>query len=44
MLANWRTACENDPALSSTASLTREEFNNKVPFLLNELLYYTELA
>jgi signal transduction histidine kinase len=37
MLANWRTACESDPALGTTASLTREEFNNKVPFLLNEL-------
>jgi signal transduction histidine kinase len=35
ILANWRTACESDPRLSSIASLTREEFNNKVPFMLN---------
>jgi signal transduction histidine kinase len=37
ILNKWRTSCESDPALSTTASLTREEFNNKVPFMLNEL-------
>jgi signal transduction histidine kinase len=35
ILNNWRTACQNDPACNSIASLSREEFNNKVPFMLN---------
>ncbi|MFD2934657.1 sensor histidine kinase [Spirosoma flavum] len=37
MLAIWRTTCESDPNLNSAAGLTREEFNNRVPFMLNEL-------
>jgi signal transduction histidine kinase len=35
LLNNWRTACETDPALKGVSSLSREEFNNKVPFMLN---------
>lgn len=35
LLNNWRTACEADPALKGVSSLSREEFNNRVPFLLN---------
>ncbi|SFD44203.1 sensor histidine kinase [Spirosoma endophyticum] len=37
LLANWRTACETDHTLKIVASLSREEFNNKVPFMLNVL-------
>ncbi|GAB3507115.1 hypothetical protein GCM10027341_41130 [Spirosoma knui] len=37
VLNNWRAACESDPDLKNAASLSREEFNNKVPFMLNEL-------
>ncbi|GAB3047239.1 sensor histidine kinase [Spirosoma pulveris] len=37
ILNKWRTTCENDPSLNSTVSLSREEFNNKTPFMLNEL-------
>ncbi|AUD03445.1 hypothetical protein [Spirosoma pollinicola] len=37
LLNNWRTACETDPALKGVKSLSREEFNNKVPFMLNML-------
>ncbi|MFC5410266.1 sensor histidine kinase [Larkinella bovis] len=36
-LNNWRTSCENDPVCNTVANLSREEFNNKVPFMLNEL-------
>ena len=36
VLNNWRTACQTDPAFNTTAGLSREEFNNKVPFMLNE--------
>ncbi|WP_138993435.1 sensor histidine kinase [Larkinella sp. C7] len=35
ILNTWRTACQNDPACNTIASLSREEFNNKVPFILN---------
>jgi signal transduction histidine kinase len=35
LLNNWRTACETDLALKIVASLSQEEFNNHVPFLLN---------
>jgi signal transduction histidine kinase len=35
LLANWRTVCEEDPTLKGGKSLSREEFNNKVPFMLN---------
>jgi signal transduction histidine kinase len=37
ILNNWRTACQSDPAFNTTASLSREEFNNKAPRMLNEL-------
>jgi signal transduction histidine kinase len=37
ILANWRTACENDPTLSTVSTLSREEFNNLIPILLNIL-------
>ncbi|MGA0555301.1 sensor histidine kinase [Larkinella sp. VNQ87] len=37
LLNNWRTACEQDPTCHAASSLSREEFNNKVPFMLNEL-------
>ena len=37
LLNNWRTACEADPSLKVVASLSREEFNNRVPFMLNRL-------
>ena len=37
LLNNWRTACESDPTLKGVANLSREEFNNKVPFMLNVL-------
>ncbi|GAA4402881.1 hypothetical protein GCM10023187_18440 [Nibrella viscosa] len=37
LLNNWRTICEKDPALQNTPSLSREEFNNKVPYMLNVL-------
>ncbi len=37
VLHSWRTRCGSDPSLRTTASLSREEFNNKVPFLLNVL-------
>ena len=34
MLNNWRTACEADPALPSVSMLSREEFNNLMPLIL----------
>ncbi len=37
LLNDWRTDCETDPALKGVKSLSREEFNNKVPFLLHVL-------
>ncbi|GAB4039095.1 sensor histidine kinase [Spirosoma gilvum] len=37
LLNNWRTVCENDSSLKGVKSLSREEFNNKVPFMLNVL-------
>ena len=37
ILNTWRTSCQTDPTLNTTAGLSREEFNNKVPFMLNEL-------
>ncbi|WP_185731564.1 sensor histidine kinase [Larkinella rosea] len=35
ILNNWRSACQTDPEGNTVASLSREEFNNKVPFMLN---------
>lgn len=37
ILSNWRIACESDPALSTGSTLSREEFNNLIPILLNIL-------
>jgi signal transduction histidine kinase len=37
ILNNWRTKCESSPSLSGVASLNREEFNNRTPFMLNIL-------
>ena len=37
ILQNWRTACEEDPALIKISSLSREEFNNLLPVILNIL-------
>ncbi|RRB07644.1 RsbRD N-terminal domain-containing protein [Larkinella rosea] len=37
LLANWRIACEADPGLKSVNRLSREDFVNKVPFMLNVL-------
>jgi signal transduction histidine kinase len=37
ILSNWRTACETDPTLSTVSTLSREEFNNLIPTLLNIL-------
>ena len=37
ILDKWRTVCEQDPALGHVAALSREEFNNLVPVLLNIL-------
>ncbi|GAB3343085.1 hypothetical protein GCM10027299_58500 [Larkinella ripae] len=36
LLNIWRTTCEGDPACNAVANLNREEFNNKVPVMLNE--------
>ena len=37
ILNNWRTICENDSRLNSASTLSREEFNDLVPVLLNIL-------
>ncbi len=37
LLNNWRTACEGDPALRKIAVLSREEFNNLIPIILDSL-------
>lgn len=37
ILANWRTACESDSSLHTPMALSREEFNDKVPVMLNLL-------
>jgi signal transduction histidine kinase len=37
ILANWRSACEADPALHTPTALSREEFNDNVPLLLKGL-------
>lgn len=37
LLNNWRTVCDAEPALKIVVNLSREEFNNKVPFMLNML-------
>lgn len=35
ILTNWHTICENDNSLSGVAGLTREEFTDQIPALLN---------
>lgn len=40
LLHNWRTTCEKTPGLQNTPRLSREEFNNKVPYMLNVLEQY----
>lgn len=37
ILNNWRTACQADPTLSKGLSLSREEFNNLLPLILDIL-------
>ena len=37
LLNNWRTACEADPSLPKIAVLSREEFNNIIPIILDTL-------
>ena len=37
LLNNWRNTCENDPALSKTALLSREDFNDTIPTILSIL-------
>ena len=37
ILNNWRTACQADPTLSKGLSLSREEFNNLLPLVLDIL-------
>lgn len=37
ILNNWRMACENDESLSSVSALTRQEFNNLMPVILDIL-------
>ena len=37
ILNNWRTVCQADPTLSKGLSLSREEFNNLLPLVLDIL-------
>ena len=37
VLNNWRTVCQADPSLSKGLSLSREEFNNLLPLILDIL-------
>jgi len=37
ILSTWHLTCENDPALPTGASLTKEEFYDHIPELLNAL-------
>lgn len=37
ILNNWRNACLTDSVLKTGADLSRQEFNNRVPFILNVL-------
>ena len=37
ILNNWRTICEQDPALGKVSLLNREEFNNLIPIILDIL-------
>lgn len=35
ILNMWRSACQTDPTLTHAAGLSREEFNNEIPIMLN---------
>ncbi|GAB3939723.1 hypothetical protein GCM10028805_00560 [Spirosoma harenae] len=37
LLNNWRAACSSDPALKKISVLSREEFNNLMPIILDAL-------
>lgn len=37
ILNQWRLACDQDPSLSKVSSLSREEFNNLLPIILDIL-------
>ena len=37
ILQNWRIACEQDPALDKVSALSREEFNDLLPIVLDIL-------
>lgn len=37
MFTQWRLACEQDPALGKVSALSREEFNNLLPLILDSL-------
>lgn len=37
ILQNWRLACEQDPTLSKVSALSREEFNDLLPMVLDIL-------
>ncbi|AUD01817.1 sensor histidine kinase [Spirosoma pollinicola] len=37
ILNKWRSACEQDPTLGRVSALSREEFNNLLPLVLNIL-------
>ena len=37
LLNNWRTVCESDPTLGKISVLSREEFNNLIPAILDIL-------
>ncbi|WP_461131841.1 sensor histidine kinase [Spirosoma aerophilum] len=37
LLNNWRTVCEADPELKKISALSREEFNNIIPIILDTL-------
>ena len=37
ILNKWRSVCEQDPALGKVSALSREEFNNMLPVVLNIL-------
>ncbi|GAB3989971.1 hypothetical protein GCM10028807_16120 [Spirosoma daeguense] len=37
LLNNWRARCSEDPTLSVLDNMTREEFNDRIPILLNIL-------
>lgn len=38
ILSNWRSACETDAGIHTVSTLSTEEFNDRVPLLLNILI------